>query len=107
MRLKGPAACARETPAVPGQQKFAKGTPSGILTHRLVPSTGLIRQLHPILRFMAQMILPLLGYFIKNVHNVATSGARIADLAIAGGASMTDTGAGPQPSILSDAVVQP
>ena len=61
----------------------------------MVPGTGLIRQLSPFLRVVARIVIPLLTLLgvIKNVQTVPKSGGRIADLAINGGASMTDTGA--------------
>jgi NAD(P)-dependent dehydrogenase (short-subunit alcohol dehydrogenase family) len=48
----------------------------------LTPGTGLAKSYPALLRFMWKNIMPVMRYFRKNTHSPATSGRRLADLAV-------------------------
>ena len=56
--------------------------------------TNFTRQIHPVLRFMISIIMPLLLRFglRVNVQTPVVSGARLSDVAVTGGVSMTNDG---------------
>ena len=55
----------------------------------LMPATGLARTYSPPLRFVSKYILPALSLFMSNVHSPATSGRRLAQLALGGEGNAT------------------
>ncbi len=57
----------------------------------LMPGTGLARRYPAPLRFVWHYAMPLLGPFMRNVHTTATSGRRLAGLAVGHGSQATGT----------------